>query len=427
MKKYILLLFLLFCCTPYLRAQNKPVNDGLKIGDKVPAVIISHILNYSSPSAKLSAFKGKLLILDFWATWCSGCIQNFPKMEALQKTFGSKIQVLAVTYQDSKIIKAFLAAKTDVNGNRYHFPTAVDDVALTKLFPHRFIPHCVWIGPDGRVVAITGADDVNGANIAKVLQRRSAVLPPKIDLDAKKPLFLLGNVTLDSLSYYAIFLKGHYSGLGSGTHLREKDKVVYGLTFTNSHLIDMYTVAAFPLFDKRNDRYSPKRLLLNVKDTSKVLLTKGPDGYWSAKEEYNCDIIVPFRLADSLYDFMLDNLNRYGDYTATIEKREMTCLVLTKNGDADKLKTRGGPPVNTMFFMRPAVLRNCPLKYLADRLNERRQVPYPVIDETNYTGNVDITLSGDLDMTTLQKELAVYGLQLQVAERRINMLVITDK
>ncbi|MGB4400563.1 MAG: TlpA disulfide reductase family protein, partial [Daejeonella sp.] len=70
---------------------------ALKIGDKVPDVTINNISNYKSTSAKLSDFKGKLLILDFWATWCAPCIAMIPKMDSLEKAFEGKVAFLSVT------------------------------------------------------------------------------------------------------------------------------------------------------------------------------------------------------------------------------------------------------------------------------------------------------------------------------------------
>src|SRR6185437_11984299 len=69
---------------------------GLRVGEKVPDVVVGNIINYKYKTARLSDFKGKLLILDFWATWCSGCIRAMPKMEALEQQFNGRLQVLGV-------------------------------------------------------------------------------------------------------------------------------------------------------------------------------------------------------------------------------------------------------------------------------------------------------------------------------------------
>ena len=45
---------------------------------------------------RLSDQKGKVVFLNFWATWCSPCLKEMPDMQELQKELGSKILVLAV-------------------------------------------------------------------------------------------------------------------------------------------------------------------------------------------------------------------------------------------------------------------------------------------------------------------------------------------
>jgi len=59
-----------------------------------------------------SDFGGKLLILNFWATWCPPCREELPSLDALQRTLGSKgLVVLAVSVdKDEKQYRDFLAA-----------------------------------------------------------------------------------------------------------------------------------------------------------------------------------------------------------------------------------------------------------------------------------------------------------------------------
>lgn len=71
---------------PDLKIRN------LKIGDRVPEIIISKIIGDSKPDAKISDFKDKLLILDFWDTFCGSCIEALPKLDSLQQKFGNKIK-----------------------------------------------------------------------------------------------------------------------------------------------------------------------------------------------------------------------------------------------------------------------------------------------------------------------------------------------
>ena len=94
-------------------------------------------------------FGGKLLILNFWATWCPPCREELPSLDALQRTLGGKgLVVLAVSVdKDEKVYRDFLAA------NKVAITTARDasqDINReygTVQFPESYI-----IDQNGKVV-----------------------------------------------------------------------------------------------------------------------------------------------------------------------------------------------------------------------------------------------------------------------------------
>ena len=152
MKKTIQTIVLAALCL-FLSNAARTQTAALKIGDQMPDITINNVINYKSNSLKLSDFKGKLLILDFWATWCGACVFTFPKTDSLQKAFEGKIQFLSIAYQSEKEIIPFIQRIEKSKGLK--IITAMGDNELSKLFPHHVFPHYVWIGTDGRVQAIT--------------------------------------------------------------------------------------------------------------------------------------------------------------------------------------------------------------------------------------------------------------------------------
>ncbi len=62
-------------------------------------------------SVQLSQFKGKVVLVNFWATWCAPCVKEFPSLQNLVKHFKGEIVVLAVSY-DRQIedIESFIKA-----------------------------------------------------------------------------------------------------------------------------------------------------------------------------------------------------------------------------------------------------------------------------------------------------------------------------
>ncbi len=62
-------------------------------------------------SFKLSEHEGKITIINFWASWCNPCVEEFPSMIKLVDHFGDKLQIIAVsTDDDKKDIANFLKA-----------------------------------------------------------------------------------------------------------------------------------------------------------------------------------------------------------------------------------------------------------------------------------------------------------------------------
>ena len=106
----------------------------------------------------LSDHEGKVILLNFWATWCGPCVGEMPAFEQLQETYGEDLVLLAVNSgEDEGTVKAFLEE------NGYTFPVALDpryEIAL--LYPSDSIPYTVIIGADGKVAAIQlGAADAD--------------------------------------------------------------------------------------------------------------------------------------------------------------------------------------------------------------------------------------------------------------------------
>jgi thiol-disulfide isomerase/thioredoxin len=78
-------------------AQNS--RTALKIGDKVPDIEFK-MLNHSSKSTKLSDYRGKVVILDFWTTFCTPCVAKFPQLDSLQKANSDLVKILLVNQDD---------------------------------------------------------------------------------------------------------------------------------------------------------------------------------------------------------------------------------------------------------------------------------------------------------------------------------------
>jgi len=121
-------------------------DNVVKAGDKAPDFSIKAD---SGRTVTARDFGGKLLILNFWATWCPPCVQEVPSLNNLQKALGSKgLVVLGVSEdKDPQAYRQFL--------DRFHvtYLTARDpEVKIKPKYGTVQIPESYLIDTNGRVV-----------------------------------------------------------------------------------------------------------------------------------------------------------------------------------------------------------------------------------------------------------------------------------
>lgn len=83
----------------------------LSVADRKPAPDFA-LKDPKGKTVKLKDYRGKVLLLDFWATWCTGCKEEIPWFSEFQKTYGSKgFAVTGVSLDDEgwTVLRPFLA------------------------------------------------------------------------------------------------------------------------------------------------------------------------------------------------------------------------------------------------------------------------------------------------------------------------------
>lgn len=98
----------------------------------------------------LSDYKGKVVLLDFWATWCEPCRTEIPEFAELQRKYGAQgLQVLGISLDDDpRPVRGFYA-RFNMN-----YPVMLGDAELAESFGGILgLPVAFLIGRDGRIVA----------------------------------------------------------------------------------------------------------------------------------------------------------------------------------------------------------------------------------------------------------------------------------
>ena len=95
----------------------------------------------------LSDFKGNIVVLNFWATWCPPCIAEIPDFVKVFNEFKDKdVQFIGVSNEDISTLKSFAA---DYNIN---YPILVDDKNIMEIWGIRAIPTTFVFDRDGQIV-----------------------------------------------------------------------------------------------------------------------------------------------------------------------------------------------------------------------------------------------------------------------------------
>lgn len=117
---------------------------------------------------KLDQYKGKLVYLDFWASWCGPCKRSFPWMAAMQKQYGAAgLQVVAVNLDARRE-----DANVFLNSTPAGFTVAFDPSGATaQKYGIKGMPSSALIGRDGRLLAMhTGFNDADRAALEAQLK-----------------------------------------------------------------------------------------------------------------------------------------------------------------------------------------------------------------------------------------------------------------
>ncbi|MBC7330544.1 TlpA family protein disulfide reductase [bacterium] len=125
---------MLFGCAPKVNLEGKQATDfSLKALD--------------GKLYKLSDLKGKVVLIDFWATWCPPCREELPIIEKLHQEFKDKnLVVLGISNEDRDTIADFL------RNNPLTFPILVDEKGnVGKSYKVVAIPRLLLIDKTGKI------------------------------------------------------------------------------------------------------------------------------------------------------------------------------------------------------------------------------------------------------------------------------------
>lgn len=145
---------LLIASAIYLRRNSAVSTDG-------PGSTVGTVRLYKDPTpvepftatdltgkpVSTAAFKGKVVIVNWWATWCPPCRAEIPDLMALQEKYRDKLQIIGIADDESvDEVRKF------VSEHRINYPIVMSNEQLTKLFPNiQALPTSFIIDTEGRL------------------------------------------------------------------------------------------------------------------------------------------------------------------------------------------------------------------------------------------------------------------------------------
>lgn len=413
------------------RPLPDPKIQSLKVGDRVPDILISKIIRDDKINAKISEFKNQLLILDFFDTFCGSCIDALPKLDSLQKQFGKKIKILPVSYQSENVMKTFFSQNKFLIGRKVELPCIVEDRILGSYFKHKLISHEVWIDK-GIVKAITGTDYVIAKNIQDVLDGRNINWPVKNDMvNFNETELIFVQQKMDQYNTKGSYLK--YSGIVGQRDGIDPRK---GITTTYDSVNHIYRTSFFN-FDivtalkaltylsgiaPKNVTFTPSRLILNVKDKSKYIYDKsyGIRSDWDREHQLCYEFVNSKPIEEKArLRYVKEDLCLKLGLTVQWTKKIMNCLVLIKIKDVSNLDSLNEIRKKTVEDGWQTNLSGLKLMFF-----ELEKKYPPIVDETNFKGQMII--GGNTSLEGLKKQLNLYGCDIIQAERETDVMIITE-
>lgn len=401
----------------------------LKVGDKVPDIVFTKMLNHTASNGKLSDFAGKFIIIDMWFRACQPCVSGMRHLDSLQAEFKKDLQILPLTWEKKGDVERFWNTILEVKGLK--MVQVVEDSLVRQLFPASGFPHQIWINKNGIVVAITGGKAVTKENVKKFIlgEKLQSAKPDELDANVKHAIAPNINIrfeqNLNKIIYYSYFSSYRHEFSGMGRSYVDSQSGLVRITANNFPLGLLYQ---FAYTDNSGETFHlPTRIIRKDSNQIKTFFTNGFD----TTIVFCYELMYKGSTVTGFGKKMIKDLDRTFNVESHEELADISCYIISPIGSGTKFREatvieseaqvlNGNLKEDKLFVankQRPA--------WLERSINNYSRVP--ILFEMGKERFINFKVVWNLDnLEQMNVELSNYDLKIEKAIRKRKIIILED-
>jgi thiol-disulfide isomerase/thioredoxin len=130
--------------------QQPATVSRIKVGEILPSFSYKFIDNTTTNDVYALKGNGKYKLIEFWGTWCRGCVQLIPELRSLHAEFGDKLDILSLNFNDSDLEKV---AKF-INAREMTWHHGLSTLELNRKLGVSMFPYSILVDENFKIIAL---------------------------------------------------------------------------------------------------------------------------------------------------------------------------------------------------------------------------------------------------------------------------------
>ena len=172
---------------------KKAVSNHLESGTEMPVLTFESMTKGAvKKTFNAEDFEGRILVLEFWATWCAPCIKQFPKLNSLTKLFSEEeLVIISITDEPQSAIEPFLKRRTLDT-----WIASDTDKSVIEAYGIDAFPTTVVINQQGKIHDYIKADELTPEYIEDLLANKAKLKTQTIKVSNSETINVQGNAKI---------------------------------------------------------------------------------------------------------------------------------------------------------------------------------------------------------------------------------------